>query len=95
MLFVANAFGGGKGKDGFVDVAFLLGPCRLGFLGPLIRCRALWILTLIFLYLFSLGGFFNPPLVEGSEDIRVMLALVGLEIRQRATRPSSSGSPRR
>ena len=86
MLFVPNAFGGGKGEDGFVNVAFLLGPCRLVFLGPLIRSRALWILNLNFLYLFSLGGFFNPPSVEGSEDIRVMLALVGLEIRQRATR---------
>ncbi len=68
MFFVPNAFGGGKGEDGFVNVAFLLSPCRLVFLGPLIRCHALWILNLNFLYLFSLGGVFNPPLVEGSED---------------------------
>ncbi len=85
MLFVPNALGGGKGEDGFVNVAFLSSPCRLVFFGPLIRCHAMWILNLKFLYLFSLGGVFNPPLVEGSEDIRVMLALVGLEIRQRAT----------
>ena len=86
MLFVPNAFGGGKGEDGFVNLAFLSGRCRLVFLGPLIHCHASSIRNLNFLYLFSLGGCFSPPLVEGSEDIRVMLALVGLEIRQRATR---------
>ena len=61
MFFVPNAFGGGNSEDGFVNVAFLLGPCRLGFLGPEIRQRA--------------TRFLDPFIVTGPEGFEILVGL--------------------